>query len=109
MYYITIDKTKIRTQQFIQLNTGVKEIQQLTPLGSTTDTTSGSNLKGSPSNKEDHRRLDTSRDQQEDNVTVTGTTDRCTDSSSLPIPVMAAPTVLGKVYRNLSKKDLYKY
>ena len=35
-------------------------------------------------------------DQQKDNVTATGTTDRCAGVSSLPVPVMAVPTVLEK-------------
>ena len=63
----------------------------------------GSNLKGNPSDLDDHRRFDSPWDQREDNVTATtGTTDRCAGASSIHVPVMAAPTVLGKKYRNLS-------
>ena len=36
-------RTKIRTEQYIKPNTRVKEIQQLNPVGPTTDTTSGPN------------------------------------------------------------------
>ena len=36
-------KTKITTQQYIQLNTRAKEIQQLAPVSPTTDTTLGPN------------------------------------------------------------------
>ena len=43
----------------------------------------GSNFKGSPSDLDDRRRLDSPLDQREDNVTATGTTDRCAGVSSL--------------------------
>ena len=61
-------------------------------------------LKGNPSDLDDRRRLISPSDQREDNVTSTGTTDRCASASSLPVPVMAAPTVLEK---SLSNKGLY--
>ena len=32
------DRTKIRTQQYMKLNTGAKEIQQINPVGLTTET-----------------------------------------------------------------------
>ena len=54
----------------------------------------GSNLKGNPSDLDDRRRLDSPSDQQEDNVTATGTTDRCAGACVLQVPVMAAPSVL---------------
>ena len=68
----------------------------------------GSNLKGNPSNLDNRRQLDSLSGQREDNVTATGTKDRCVGASSLHVLVMAAPTVFEKkVYRNLSNKDLY--
>ena len=48
----------------------------------------GSNLKGSPSDLDDRRRLDSPSDQREDNVTAARTTDCCAGASSLPVPVM---------------------
>ena len=73
----------------------------------------GSNLKGIPSDLDDRRRLDSTWDQREDNVTAAGTTDRCAGASSLQVPVMAAPNVLeslqevikqGSILHNLSDK-----
>ena len=43
-------------------------------------------------------------DQREDNVAATGTTDRCAGASSLPVPVMAAPTVLEKSLQEFIKQ-----
>ena len=54
----------------------------------------GSNLKDNQSDLDDRRLLDSPSDQREDNVTATGTTDRCADVSSLQVPVMMAPNVL---------------
>ena len=56
----------------------------------------GSNLKDNPSDLDDLRWPNTPLDQREDNVTATGTTDRCAGASSFHVPVMAAPTVLEK-------------
>ena len=68
----------------------------------------GNNLKVKPSYLDDRRLLNSPSDQQEDNVIATETTDQCAGASSLPVPVMAAPTVLEtSFYRNLSNKDLY--
>ena len=67
----------------------------------------GRNLKAIPSDLDDRRRLNSPLDQREDNVTTTGTTNRCAGESSLHVPVMALPTVWKKAYRNLSNKDLY--
>ena len=54
----------------------------------------GNNLKGNLSDLDDCRRLNSPSDQQEDNVTATGTTDHCAGASSLHVPVITAPTVL---------------
>ena len=54
----------------------------------------GRNWKGSPSDLDNRRRLDSPSDHREDNVTATGTTGRCAGASLLHVPVMAAPTVL---------------
>ena len=54
----------------------------------------GSNLKGTPSDLDNRRRLDSSSDQREDNLTAAGTTDRCPGASLLQVPVMAGPNVL---------------
>ena len=56
----------------------------------------GSNLKGNPSDLDDRRQLDSPWNQREDNVTATGTIDRCAGTSSRHVPVMSGPTVLEK-------------
>ena len=43
-------------------------------------------------------------DQREDNVTATGTSDRCAGASLLSDPVMAAPTVLEKSFHEFIKQ-----
>ena len=48
--------------------------------------------------------MDSPWDQRDDTVTFTGTTDRCAVARSLPIPVMAAPTVLGKGLQEFIKE-----
>ena len=45
--------------------------------------------------------MDSPPDQRENNVTATGTTGRFAGASLLPVPVMAAPIVLEKVYMKL--------
>ena len=45
--------------------------------------------------------MDSPPDQRENNATATGTTGRFAGASFLPVPVMAAPIVLEKVYRKL--------
>ena len=64
----------------------------------------GSNLKDNPSDLDDRRRLDSPSDHWEDNVTATGTTDRCAGASSLHVPVMAAPSVLEKSLQEFIKQ-----
>ena len=54
----------------------------------------GSNLKGNLSDLDDRRQLDSPWNQREDNVTATGTIDRCAGTSWLHVPVMSGPTVL---------------
>ena len=61
-------------------------------------------MKDNPSDLDDRRRLNSPLDQREDNVTATGTTDRCAGASSLHVPVMAAPTVLEKSLQELIKQ-----
>ena len=60
----------------------------------------GKNLKGKPSDVDDLRISERIM------LTATWTTHRCTGSSLLPFPVMAAPIVSEKIYRNLSNQDL---
>ena len=45
----------------------------------------GSNLKDNPSDFDDRRMLNSTSNQQEDNVTATGTTDRCAGARSLHV------------------------
>ena len=61
-------------------------------------------MDGNPSDLDDGIRLDSPLDQREDNVTATGTTDRCAGASSPPVPEMAAPTVLQKCLRECIKQ-----
>ena len=68
----------------------------------------GSNLKGNPSDLDDRRRLDSPSDQREDNVTATGTTDRCAGVSSLQNPVMAAPNVLESLQEVIKQGPLLR-
>ena len=56
---------------------------------------------------DNRRRLDSPSDQREDNITATGTTDRCAGASSLPVPVMAALTVLEKKYTGIYQTRFY--
>ena len=56
----------------------------------------GSNLEDNPSDLDDCRWLD--------NVTATGTSDRCAGVSSQPVPVLAAPTVLEKSFHEFIKQ-----
>ena len=67
----------------------------------------GSNLKGNPSNLDNRRQLDSLSGQREDNVTATGTKDRCAGASSLHVPVMAAPTVLEKKFTGIYQTRTY--
>ena len=53
----------------------------------------GNSLKDNPSDLNDRRWLNSPVDHREDNVTSTGTTDRCVGVSLLPVPVMAASSV----------------
>ena len=55
----------------------------------------GNNLKDNPSDLGDRRRLNSPSDQQEDNLTATGTTDRCVGANLLPVPVMAGKRFTG--------------
>ena len=61
-------------------------------------------MKGNPSDLDDRRRLDSPSDQREDNVTATGTTDRCAGASSLHVLVMVAPLVLEKKLKEFIKQ-----
>ena len=67
----------------------------------------GSNLKGCPSDLDIRRRFDSNSDHREDNVTATGTTDRCPGTTLLHVPVMAAPTVLEKKFTGLYQTRIY--
>ena len=62
-------------------------------------------LKGNPSDLDDRRLLESPSGLREDNVTVTGTKDRCAGASSLPVPVMAAPTVFEKKLQEFIKLE----
>ena len=64
-------------------------------------------LKGNLSYLDDRRRLNSPSDQREDNVTATETTDHCAGASSLPVPVMAAPTVLEKKFIGIYQTMTY--
>ena len=67
----------------------------------------GSNLKGNPSDLDDRRRLDSTSDQWEDNVTAAGTKDRCAGASALQVPVMAAPNVLESLQEVIKKGPFF--
>ena len=60
--------------------------------------------KDNSSDLDDHRRLNSPADQREDNVTATGTTDRWAGAISLPVPVMAAPSVWEKSLQEFIKQ-----
>ena len=52
---------------------------------------------------DNRRRLDSPSDQREDNITATGTTDRCAGASSLPVPVMTNSLFLKKSLQEFIK------